>query len=575
MKPFREKFMAKVNTDLVAPLEREFGIKLSEYAALAQGQLTVAVTRNGWEGQSDQKPGFLLLLDARDKSDQLKTNLADLRTKWLDSGKQIKTDKIRDIEFTTLIFSSDDLKKTLDKAFPDRGEKYESLDQPEPKKPARKMEWLIGQSESLFILGSSAKDIEKVLVLQSGGPLPSLAEEASFAANCSALFRESLAYGWFNAKAFFDVLAKQKPADSEQAEPNPFALKLDKVLAATGLSGLQTISFNFEDSPAGCLAHLQVAVPQSSRKGLFKLLSYDAKEASPPPFVPAEAVKFTRWRLDLQKTWATLENMLTEIMPQMAGVIKLFVDNTGKDKDPNFDLRKNLIGNLGDDIITYEKPPRTQTLAGLESPPSLVLISSPRAEQLASAVKALASLTSPEGASKLKEREFLGRTVYAMGLPPLRSRGRPVDRTLHFAASGGYVALSTDVGMLEDYLRSGGSSGKALRETSGLSEAAERVGGMSTGLFTYENQAETMRAALEILKKESGTLANLFGNSPIAGRLGMEDPGKKLKDWADFSLLPSFDKIAKYFHFTVGAGSVDANGIHFKVFNPTPPQLRK
>lgn len=39
---------------------------------------------------------------------------------------------------------------------------------------------------------------------------------------------------------------------------------------------------------------------------------------------------------------------------------------------------------------------------------------------------------------KVKEREFLGRTVYALGLPPSPSAGggRPVERALHYAASG-------------------------------------------------------------------------------------------------------------------------------------------
>ena len=34
------------------------------------------------------------------------------------------------------------------------------------------------------------------------------------------------------------------------------------------------------------------------------MLSFEAKDANPPPFVPADAVKFIRWRLDLQKAWA-------------------------------------------------------------------------------------------------------------------------------------------------------------------------------------------------------------------------------------------------------------------------------
>lgn len=46
----------------------------------------------------------------------------------------------------------------------------------------------------------------------------------------------------------------------------------------------------------------------------------------------------------------------------------MMMDNAGKDKDPSFDLRKNLIANLGDDVITYQGAAQ-QTLEDLNSPP--------------------------------------------------------------------------------------------------------------------------------------------------------------------------------------------------------------
>jgi len=351
-------------------------------------------------------------------------------------------------------------------------------------------------------------------------------------------------------------------------------MKPDKLLAAIGINGLQTVAFNLRETGDGFLMNFNLGVPEGQRRGIFKILAFEKKDANPPPFVPADVVKFSRIRLDLQKTWATLESAITEAIPQAAGFIKLVVDNAGKDKDPNFDLRKNLIANLGDDVISYQKAPRKQTLADLNSPPSLILIGSARAEQVASAIKALGAVM-PQ--PKVKEREFLGRTVYALGLPPTAAPGggRPVERTLHYAASGGYVAMSTDIAMLEEFLRSGDTTGKALRDVPGLNEAAQKVGGMGNGMFGYENQAESARSLIETLKKESGTLANLFGASPLAGQFGMEDSADKFKEWADFSLLPSFDKVSKYFYMSVAAGAVTPEGISFKVYGPNPPQLKK
>ena len=42
----------------------------------------------------------------------------------------------------------------------------------------------------------------------------------------------------------------------------------------------------------------------------------------------------------------------------------------------------------------------------------------------------------------------------------------------------------------------------------------------------------------------------------------------------DFSLLPDYDKVAKYFYFTVYSGDADMDGLSFKFFSPRPPQLQ-
>jgi hypothetical protein len=306
------------------------------------------------------------------------------------------------------------------------------------------------------------------------------------------------------------------------------------------------------------------------------MISGEGKDASPPGFVPADAVRFQRMRLDWQKVVATLENMLVDISPQFGGVIKLMFDSAGKDKDPNFDVRKDLLGNLGDDLISYEKNPRGNTLAELGSPPSLYLLGSPNAEKLAAAIKMIASLLPPP-LNDFKEREFLGRKIYSIALPPAQSPDGSVGgpRTLSFAASSGYVAFSTDNASLEGFLRSSETSGKTLRETPGLADAAQKVGGTSTGLFGYENVSETMRATLEVYKNDPESIQRVVNMTPLGPVLRGKDGNGSLKDWVDFSLLPTFDKVSKYFYFTVYAGTVNNDALSLKVYSPTPPQLKK
>src|SRR5436305_1794129 len=102
VKPFRDKFTSKFKSEYIEPLEKQLGIKFADYTDLAQGQVTFAVTQGDWDGTPEKRPGFLLLVDARDKSDQLKSRLDEIRKKWVDGGKKLRSDKIRDVEFTTL-----------------------------------------------------------------------------------------------------------------------------------------------------------------------------------------------------------------------------------------------------------------------------------------------------------------------------------------------------------------------------------------------------------------------------------------------------------------------------------------
>jgi hypothetical protein len=583
MKPFKDKFLQKWNEDLVKPLERELDVKLDDYTALFQGQVTFALTQNGWQGQDGQMPGLLLLLDSRDKSAQLKKNLADLKKKWVDAAKPVRTEKLRDVEFTILPLSTNDVPKTLRKLLPKRAEVQELGDDKEAKKSGPKDELVLGQFESLLLVGNSTKALEKVVVRLTGGAVPTLGETAAYQANHLAMFRDAPCYGWLNAKALVDLIVKEAAEKKENPDaPNPFDVKPEKIISALGLSALKTAAFSLQESNEGSLLQFFLGVPEAGRQGLFKILAGESKETSPPRFVPADAIKFQRWRMDGQKVWATLEKTVNDISPQMMSGINFLLDtaNTNaKDKDPGFDIRKNLIGNLGDDIITYQKAPRGASPSDLRSPPSVFLLGSPQPEQLAAALKSVLVYLSQQAGTPPQEREFLGRKIYSiqlrqMGPPAGGATAAPVS--FNYAAGSGYVAMSTDASMVEEYLRSGESDAKALRDTSGLTEAAQKVTGPGTSLFGYQNEGETLRAFFEALRKEPGsntTGSPASGLNMLTASLGFP-AGQTLKDWLDFSLLPPFDKISKYFYFSVYGGGATADGLILKAFNPRPPALK-
>ena len=570
MRPFHDKFNAKFEQTLVAPLEQALGLKMSDFADLPQGQFTFAVTQNGWTGSDDPSPGVVLLLDAGDKSNLLKTNLDALKKKWTADGKPIRTEDVRGISFSIVTVSTNDI-PMLAGILPQQTPVRELGQTPKPQKPT---EIAVGQFESLLIVGSSVKAVEPIAAHLSSSLLPALNDDAIFSADKLSQFRDApLYYGWLNAKTLVYVLAHAPQAQNPQA-PSPMAMpQMDKILDVTGLTGVRSASFAYRETRDGSQVSFFIAAPQAERKGLLKIFSAVHESAVPQPFVPADAVKFARWRLDCQDGWAALQKMLDEISPLASVSLNSGIDMVNanaKKKDPDFDLRKNLIENLGDDFVSYQKAPAGKSLADLNAAPSLYLIGVERSGPAATAIRDLFLLSLPRQQKTPDPRDFLGHKIYTIPLPRVRVPGAATTAasSIYCSSSSGYVALSTDVSMLEEYLRSGEKPPKPLSGTPGLIDAAAHVGGTGGGLFGYQNQREVMGFLFKTLKNSSSNDSAGGLNNPLAAL------PKALRDWWDFSLLPDYYQVSKYFYFSVYAGNTTADGLSFKFFAPRPPQTK-
>lgn len=539
MKPFTEKFETKLR-ELIGQEDKNFERDWAEFKPLVSGQVTLGVIRNDWQGEPNTGPAVVVLLDVKDKDKQLKDFIERCEKRDADAGKTIQREIVRGVKFA----------RTL-KA------KNEDADGKKKSQP------YVGQSGSLLLLSESTKALEKVLARQDGAGA-GLDEDPAFERARSTVGRDAQAFGWVNVKAFAGVLAKL-PAGPQDA--NPLGATPARMLDAIGLGSVEGLALGARQAGEGTHVEFFVQSPQAKRKGLLTILTPEAKESGPLPSVGGDVSKFTRVRLDGQKAFAAVERILTDLNPQMAGVVTLMLENVGKDKDPNFDLRKQLFGNLGADFVTIQKAPRGTALADLKSPPTLYLIGSPKPEALLTALRTVSPLPPTE-------REFLGRKIYTLALMPGMGAPAGGKGQLVLSTTGGYLAVSTDAAMLEEMLRGAEGQGKPLSEVPGLADAAQKVGGFNTGWFQYDNQSETLRLLLDTLKKDPQALEQMFA-SPVPTPGTNIAPIKAFKEIADFSLLPPFEAIAKYFGFTVQSAAGTPEGISFKSFFPVPAGLKK
>jgi hypothetical protein len=254
-----------------------------------------------------------------------------------------------------------------------------------------------------------------------GGSAPCLAEQAAFQANATAMFRDAFSYGWINFAPLSEIIVKTATAAAAGGDPSMPAP--EKVFGALGITGLKTLAFVGRHSAEGDSADLLLGVPESSRRGLFKMIATEVKDAAPPAFVPADAVTFNRWRLDGQKFWSALDALVNDIAPGvMQGSVITSINQLAQQKDPNFDFLKSLVGNLGDDLVSYAKAPKGTSLEEISAQPSLFLLGSPKSDQLVQALRsvvngAMSMPMLPISGGEMKEREFLGRKIYSVELP--------------------------------------------------------------------------------------------------------------------------------------------------------------
>lgn len=543
MKAFRDNFEKKFNEQAVGTLEKELGIKVADYADLVRGQLTLAVLQNGWKGEPGTTPGFLLVLDAKDKGDQLKLRLEEVRKKLTEAKKPLKAEKVRDVEFSSISIDLPD------------GEDDEEEDDKDAAKAGgsgKKMTLLFGQVDTALLVADSAGTLEKVMAGMSGGAVAGLSEEPSFQASETAWFKPAFAYGWLNITPVYKMVS-QKLGETPNEGADAMGVDPKAAIKAVGFEGLKTVSMAWTVDGAGSGGVISLAIPEAQRTGLFKLLAAATKESGPTPFIPADVIKFQRWRLDGQKVWATLEETLAAVSPQLNGFVQMMVAQAGKDKDPSFDLKKGVIANLGDDIITYSRAPKGNTLEDLSSPPSLTLVGSPNGDGLSAAMKAAAGAFGAGGGEEVKDREFNGKKVRAVRMPA--GPGKK-DNKMEMASSSGYMAVSSTPAMLEEFLRSSDGTQRSLKDNSAMVDAAQKVGGLNTGMFGYENQRESMRSQWEFLR--SGGIDNVFGETEEGG----------WREMVNFKLLPEYEKVMKYFGIAVFSGSNDAQGMHFRFYGP-------
>ena len=534
MAAFTGKIEKAFNKNVMQRIREEAPIQPGEIWNLAQGQVTIALTRKA--GQTS--PGIIFLMDSGNKAAELDRGMLQLREVLVDN--QIEHERLR-IEGTDFVHI------------------------PIPRRPGSGV--YLGQSKSMLIVTSTEK-LATTLVKNHKNPMAkTLKDNAAFVVQHKVQFDEAWMYGWLDFSTVLEVVNDEieKRRDPD-AKPDPLMPEPQRVMEALGLTGLKSVGVSGRTDEEGSLLEMTLNVPEAARRGLFSMLAPPKKDARPPPFVSADVVSFGRLRQSAAQLWKTFVDTANEITPAAAGAMAFFQAQV-QAKNPEFKLKAQLIDTMGDDFIMIEMAPRGKKIQNLLNPPRLYMINSKKPKVT---LRAIMDLISMVVEAPPEEDEIEGRTLYSYHF------GNFVDEketTLHAVAVGEYVVFSQDLKAIKSYLDGPKEGAKPLAKLAGLNQAAKKVGGLDGGAFGFENSKIMARGLFTVLKKNPNLISDAFGGLPqgIDPDTGLPIGGDRFGGWLDFKLLPEFKQISKYLHYTVVGVRADKQGIRMGIFMPTPP----
>jgi len=549
MQPFRDHCVSGMRRDLLDPFRDQAGWDLKAGAACVQGAFAVALLAPAEAQLKLSKLELVLLADLGNRTGMVQDFIEVHWPKAEDGTNSVPMTEREGVLLRSVVV-------------------------PWPLADSERvpMRLWVGVTNTWLIAGSRVEELAGLLRRMRGEGSGGLAQQADFARGYQRSLRGGTVYGWMNLRPWISgVLRIADAADAKEPDEESIPMPPKrKMLEASGLTAVTTLSFAVREDEAGTRTELSLGVPASSRRGLLKMLELPARDASPPPYVGTDVVRYERLRIDFRQTWNTFERMLVDLFPQAAGVLDLLFKTAGPEEESG-DLREVLLALLDDDLVAYEYAPKSAEPTALAHPPRVVRLSSTNAAQLALSLKALTVLLPPP-LTDVSVESWQGQELYSVRLPQVElGSGLTTNVSrLSFVALSDSVAFSANRQLLQPLVSGDGTSAARLRDLPGLEEASAEVGGMEVGCFRYYNVARAMPWRLTALRRETNLWQSVFGVAPAPPVA--RSPVDRLNRWFDPRLLPPFEDIAEYFSFSVAGAGADADRLFYRTFAPRPPR---
>ena len=432
---------------------------------------------------------------------------------------------------------------------------------------------------------------------------PTLSDEADYSTTMKAVGPYHDVDLYVNAKQVIRTeLAKDATGETKAMLAN---LGLENV---TSLGGAISLGRDPGGSSSGKVS-LKINGP---KKGIFNMFDIESAALRAPPFIPASAYSVTIINLNIKKAYDALYNMLYSFSPQYAALMHVPLLPQSPQGEPGLQLKADIITHLGSQIVVARNASKPVSATSTPAE-TLVAVGVDNHNALEKSLSLWHSKVIA-GNNPDARRELLGRTIYLVdlsamvpvvkppertpmrapseiclgGQPPLRGcdfqrRQEPAKQPvpqmpkLAFTVTDSHLLLGSE-STIERIIRAMSSTDNVpVASTRWFTIAKSAIPSM-VGLAGLEDNATAGELLWQMLKKGSKSTESKDKDSEVQIGIGIssESPFPQLlfsqagSSLFDFSLLPEFDAVRKYFGLSAyyGISRPDGFFFEFKYLNP-------
>ncbi len=572
MAPFFNDFKVKWREER-KELDDEYIRIIADVDKLPRGRVAVAVVLNEQTVDANELP-ILFITQWGQAIDKIKETVNKFVEKSIEDGAHRKSEDYRGVDVTTLVYESSE---ALSYCFID---------------------------DCLIV--SLNPDVLKFVVAHiKGAGSPTLADDDDYNATLRTVkHRDGQDQGQINLYVNIKQIVRTINAEDTTG-------KAKTIVGNLGFDNVKSFgcSIDIAGGPGGSSSAKAILKIDGAKRSVCKMFDIESAALRTPRFIPASVCSVSYVNLNIKKAFDELANVLTAFSPQFAAIMYMPLLPQSPQGEPSVQLKADIIDHLGSQIViaqSINKSPSSvsgQLQRQAESEPSVETLLAVAINNRSSLERSLSQLHSKILAPDDPDarRQLLGHTLYVLDtgffipgfMPGSRAPMRVLPgrdkakmsldaepdhgNKLAFTVTDTHLLFSSE-SVVERTIRALGSS-----ETMSVASAKWFQKGKSNipssvGLADIEDISASAEYFWTNLRKLKRAAKNGGKDSEIEMGIGIRHGAtlpemmfpEGCSDLFDFSLLPEFETVRKYFGLATFYGISRPDGFFFESKYLTP-----